>query len=86
MFCCGDEWCDGGEVVECCADPGCDKTGEVAGENGGIGELGSKEERELHEWACSKEGCKAIQQYVSAHHIPPLVLVIVGPNPLLTQR
>ena len=31
--------------------------------------------KELEEWACSKEGCHAIQQYVSlsSHHTSPSV-------------
>lgn len=77
--CTGADVCEGSaacSAVECCADPecnvacdadncheshpaivdGCDSCDEAAG--------GISGEAALAEWACSKEGCKAIEQYV----------------------
>jgi hypothetical protein len=53
-FCCTDAFCDVSCPSEecgdqCCADPSCPTDGDDA----------------LVKWACSKEGCHAIQQYVS---------------------
>ena len=43
--------------------------GAGAGDSGVDGAMGGMEGDELMKWACSKEGCEAIQQYVSSHNI-----------------
>jgi hypothetical protein len=52
---------------ECCVDMGCGDLG--AAGNDGEGRISDSA---LEEWACSKEGCKAIQQYVSPAASPHL--------------
>ena len=64
MYCCTDDFCDG--EAKRCADPQCkDRKEECCEESNrdcsdcGVGEL--------EKWACTKEGCNAIQQYVSLY-------------------
>jgi len=63
MYCCADDQCEGG--VECCADPKCDGRKEECCEESHAG-CSDRGVGELEEWACTKEGCHAIQQYVSS--------------------
>lgn len=72
--CCDETICSSGDVVECCNDPGCSQ-GAVCEDEGchephtsqhlGGFDHSAQSMKELEEWACSKEGCHAIQQYVS---------------------
>lgn len=72
--CCDETQCSAGDVVECCDDPGCSQ-GAVCEDEGchephtsqslGGFDNSAQSMKELEEWACSKEGCHAIQQYVS---------------------
>jgi hypothetical protein len=72
--CCDETQCSAGDVVECCDDPGCSE-GAVCEDEGchdphtsqhlGGFDHSAQSMKELEEWACSKEGCHAIQQYVS---------------------
>lgn len=85
--CCDPAKCPQGDHVECCTDPACNE-GAICEDEGchvphGAGlsatDFGSEENmRELEEWACSKEGNHAIQQYVSRY--PHSVLHAVTPN------
>ena len=80
--CCDETQCSAGDVVECCDDPGCSE-GAVCEDEGchdphtsqhlGGFDHSAQSMKELEEWACSKEGCHAIQQYVSLsfHHMTP---------------
>lgn len=79
--CCDEPQCPDTEV-ECCTDPGCQEGAICEDEgchfphnpNAQPGDPDSAESmRELERWACSKEGCHAIQQYVSLRPILPLV-------------
>lgn len=71
--CCAETACGPGE---CCTNPRCDQDGTVAAQvqnqrkalpqpDGKAGEADQGDE--LFKWACSKEGCAAIQHYVSVH-------------------
>lgn len=68
--CCAETACGPGE---CCTDPLCDQDSTGAGQASGQGQMlnpGHKvgeadQGDELFKWACSKEGCAAIQHYVS---------------------
>jgi hypothetical protein len=72
--CCDETHCPSGDVVECCEDPSCSQ-GAVCEDEGCHdshttedfvdGTVSAESMRELEKWACSKEGCHAIQQYVS---------------------
>jgi hypothetical protein len=79
--CCDETQCSAGDVVECCNDPGCSE-GAVCEDEGchdihaphapqllGGFDNSAQSIRELEEWACSKEGCHAIQQYVSSRSV-----------------
>jgi hypothetical protein len=73
VYCCSDEYCDESEHKDesvCCEDPDCEgdeivtccdevHEGPVQGVKGS-----EVMDKELQDWACSKEGCHAIQQYV----------------------
>ena len=73
--CCDDTHCTDPDGLECCTDPACQE-GAICEEEGcrfphnpdaAPGDPDSAESmRELERWACSKEGCHAIQQYVSS--------------------
>ena len=67
LFACEDQDCK--DQVECCADPtcvpptnGCNHTSGTECQDCGL--------EELEAWACTKEGCHAIQQYVSRTNDP----------------
>jgi len=87
--CCDENQCSSADVVECCNDPGCSQ-GAVCEDEGchdphpsqhiGGFDNSAQSMRELEEWACSKEGCHAIQQYVSAD-----VHITDDPMPRLTS-
>ena len=57
LFCCEGEECND-KGVECCVDPSCHdvRPGSACSDCG---------LEDLEAWACTKEGCQAIQQYVS---------------------
>lgn len=67
MYCCTEEYCDGG--VECCADPKCEGRKEECCEEDHHGECQDCGIGELEKWACSKEDCHAIQEYVRPSQI-----------------
>lgn len=73
--CCDETHCSDGDLVECCTDPACQEGAICEDEgchfphnpNAAPGDPDSAESmRELERWACSQEGCHAIQQYVSS--------------------
>lgn len=78
--CCDETHCTDADGLECCTDPACQQTEEICEEEGcrfphnpnaAPGDPDSAESmRELERWACSKEGCHAIQQYVSSESVP----------------
>jgi hypothetical protein len=83
--CCDEAKCPEGDHVECCTDPACNEGAICEDEGchvphgGGLSatDFGSEENmRELEEWACSKEGNHAIQQYVSR---PPTLSYMRSP-------
>lgn len=76
--CCDEAHCADVGGLECCTDPSCqpEATCEEQGcrfphnPDAAPGDPDSAESmRELERWACSKEGCHAIQQYVSSYPI-----------------
>jgi hypothetical protein len=72
--CCDETHCADVDGLECCTDPACQQ-GAICEDDtcrfphnpdAAPGDPDSAESmRELERWACSKEGCHAIQQYVS---------------------
>ena len=70
MYVCEEDKCVDQQQVECCVDPGCGPTVPCNGhhghdnthQHGNGGDCTGLEE--LEAWACTKEGCHAIQQYV----------------------
>lgn len=66
MFVCQDDTCAEGQV-ECCADPHCEEPQPDNLTNPGVQSGAECQDcgmDELEAWACTKEGCHAIQQYV----------------------
>lgn len=66
--CCTEPTCG---PVECCTDPscaaeGCDDAHQHHQRAGGGANRGASTDEELIKWACSDEGCEAIQQFVSS--------------------
>lgn len=85
--CCDEAHCSDAGAVECCTDPACQEGATCEDEGCRFphnpialpGDPDSAESmRELERWACSKEGCHAIQQYVSSCSSPmtPLPLCV----------
>lgn len=72
-FCHKDMHCDSpsceGAEVECCEDPACDQVVDTCQDCdhplAKAGESQEEADKALTEWMCSKEGCEAIEQYVS---------------------